>query len=68
MTTSNPQVPDNLVEYNYASGEFIPVPPPGNMVVVFEMKGTYLHKDTEEAKKQLLAQGIDRKKSNESLL
>lgn len=58
---SNPQVSDSLVQYDYATNMFKPMPPPDNMVVILEMKGTYIHKDTEEARKQMIEEGIDRK-------
>ncbi|XP_076260407.1 dynein intermediate chain 2, ciliary [Rhynchophorus ferrugineus] len=59
LSTTNAQSPDNLVEFSYAQGAFMSMPPPGNTVVVYETIGTALHKDTEEAKFQLLEQGID---------
>lgn len=61
LTSTNPQVPDNLVEFNFKQGMFLPIPPPGNTVVVFELQGTLLHKDSQEAQNQLIEQGIDRK-------
>lgn len=61
LTTTNPQQPDSLVQFDYATNSFIPIPPPGNLVVVLNLKGTYIHKDTEDAKKQMIEQGIDRK-------
>lgn len=61
LTTTNPQRPDSLVQFDYASSSFIPIPTPENYVVVFQMKGTYIHKDTEDARKQMLEEGIDRK-------
>ncbi|KAI4468627.1 dynein intermediate chain [Holotrichia oblita] len=59
LTTTNPQQPDSLVEYNHKTGEFVVLPTTGNLVVVFERIGTYIHKDSEEARDQLIAQGID---------
>ncbi|GJQ66498.1 hypothetical protein Trydic_g4490 [Trypoxylus dichotomus] len=59
LTTTNPQQPDSLVEYNHNSGQFVPLPAAGNLVVVYERIGTYIHKDTDEAREQLITQGID---------
>lgn len=59
LSTTNPQPPDSLVEFSYAVGEFIQLPPPGNLVVVYEAQGTALHKDSEEANAQMIEQGID---------
>lgn len=63
LTTTNPQQPDNLVQFDYATNTFVSIPPPGNMVVVLDLKGTYIHKETEEARKQMIEQGIDREYS-----
>lgn len=60
LTTRTLQVPDSLVQYDYATRAFIPIRIPDNMFVVFEMKGTYIHKDTADAKAQMIEQGIDR--------
>lgn len=60
LTTKTVQIPDSLVQYDYATNSFIPIRPPDNIVIVFEMKGTYIHKDTPEAKAQMLEEGIDR--------
>ncbi|CAG9760660.1 unnamed protein product [Ceutorhynchus assimilis] len=58
LNNNNPQPPDSLVEFNYGTGEFLPIAPPVN-IVVFESQGTALHKDSEEAHAQLIEQGID---------
>lgn len=60
LLSTNLQYPDCLVQFDYASGEFIPIPSPGNFVVVLDQKGTFMHKDSDEARKQMIAQGIDR--------
>ncbi|CAH1116670.1 unnamed protein product [Phaedon cochleariae] len=59
LTTTNPQLPDSLVEFDYAEGAFKPLPSQGNVVVLFAAQGTLLHKDTEEAHQQMIEQGID---------
>ncbi|XP_074036746.1 dynein intermediate chain 2, ciliary isoform X2 [Leptinotarsa decemlineata] len=59
LSTTNPQTPEGLVEFNYAQGEFVSLPPQGNLVVVYESQGTILHKDSEEAHQQMIEQGID---------
>ncbi|KAF5304814.1 hypothetical protein FQR65_LT07831 [Abscondita terminalis] len=62
LQTINVQVPESLVEYSFEQGEFVPKPSLGNAILVYSQKGTYMHKDTEEAKKQLIEQGIDPEK------
>lgn len=60
LSTKTVQVPDSLVQYDYHSNSFIPIQPPDDVVNVFEMTGTYVHKDTPEGRAQMLEQGIDR--------
>lgn len=63
LLTHNPQLPDGLVLYNFKKGSFEPVPSPGNTVVVLKTLGTYIPRDGDEARKQMIAQGIDREYS-----
>lgn len=60
LTTKTTQIPDSLVQYDYHTSSFIPIQIPDNIILVFEMKGTYIHKDTPEAKQQMIEEGIDR--------
>lgn len=60
LLTHNPQLPDSLVVYSYVKGSFEAVPPPGNTVVVLRQLGTYISRDGDEARKQMIDQGIDR--------
>lgn len=60
LTSGNSQIPDSLVEFSYAEKTFVPLPPPDNLVKVYEAQGTLLHKDSEEAYQQLIEQGLDR--------
>ncbi|CAH1995874.1 unnamed protein product [Acanthoscelides obtectus] len=59
LVSTNNRLPDSLIEFSYAQGTFIPIPSPGNVVVSFEQQGTLLHKDSEEARQQMLEMGID---------
>lgn len=59
LSTTNTQQPNNLVEYSYAEGSFIPQPPMGNTIVIVDMKGTTLHIDSHEAQRQIDEQGIE---------
>ncbi|KAK4885777.1 hypothetical protein RN001_002048 [Aquatica leii] len=59
LQSLNLQQPDSVVEFSFEQGEFIPKPSPGSAVLVFSQKGTYIHRETDEARKQLIAQGID---------
>ncbi|KAF5304719.1 hypothetical protein FQA39_LY09496 [Lamprigera yunnana] len=61
LQSINTQYPDGLVEFNYELGKFVPVPLPGPAIVIYSLRGTLMHKDSEEARQQLIAQGLDRK-------
>ncbi|XP_044263378.1 dynein intermediate chain 2, ciliary [Tribolium madens] len=59
LGTNDPLIPQNLVQFNYAQGGFELMPPAGPMIVVYEAQGTQIHKESEEAKKQVVEQGLD---------
>lgn len=59
LSSINPRLPDSLVEFNYATGQFVSLPRPGNLVVVYQAQGTALHIESEEARAQMLEFGID---------
>ncbi|XP_069669173.1 dynein intermediate chain 2, ciliary [Periplaneta americana] len=56
LTTNNPQIPSNIVEFSFKEGCFVPVPPTTQTVLLLDIEGTILHRDSEEARNQL--QGI----------
>jgi hypothetical protein len=49
----NPQIPSNIVEFSFKEGRFIPVPPATQTILLLEIEGTILSKDSDEAKFQL---------------
>lgn len=53
LTTSYSNVVKNLVVYSFKDGCFVNVPPPGTTITLFEVEGTALHIDSEEAKAQM---------------
>nr|CAD7439327.1 unnamed protein product [Timema bartmani] len=57
LTTMNPQLPKNIVEYNFKEGTFVPVAQTSHAVVLLDVEGTALHKESEEAKQQVMAEG-----------
>ncbi|XP_057656296.1 dynein intermediate chain 2, ciliary [Diorhabda carinulata] len=59
LVSTNPQLPEGLVEWSYLQETFIQLPSPGNMVKVYSLEGTLLHMDTEEAHQQMIEMGID---------
>lgn len=53
LTTSYSNVIKNQVVYSFKDGGFINVPPPGTTITLFEVEGTALHMESEEAKAQM---------------
>ncbi|GLV39825.1 uncharacterized protein CBL_08109 [Carabus blaptoides fortunei] len=59
LTCTDPQQPTNLVEFNYAQGRFVPKPVRGNTLVLLNIRGTTIHKESEEARKQIASLGFE---------
>ncbi|XP_066144066.1 dynein intermediate chain 2, ciliary [Euwallacea fornicatus] len=59
LSSAKAELPNSLVEFNFASGEFVSLPPPGNMVIAYETQGTCIRKDSDEAQLQMIEQGIE---------
>nr|CAD7570900.1 unnamed protein product [Timema californicum] len=57
LTTMNPQLPKNIVEFNFKEGAFVSVVQSSHSVVLLDVEGTALHKESEEAKQQVMAEG-----------
>nr|CAD7430628.1 unnamed protein product [Timema monikensis] len=57
LTTMNPQLPKNIVEFNFKEGVFVSVVQTSHSVVLLDVEGTALHKESEEAKQQVMAEG-----------
>ncbi|KDR09636.1 Dynein intermediate chain 2, ciliary, partial [Zootermopsis nevadensis] len=53
LTAQNPQTPSNIVEFSFKEGCFIPALPTTQTVLLLDIEGNVLHKDSEEAKFQL---------------
>lgn len=53
LTTSYSNVVKNLVVYSFKDGAFVQVPPPGTTITLFEVEGTALHVESDEAKAQM---------------
>jgi hypothetical protein len=49
----NPQPPSNVVEFNFKEDRFVPVPPATQTILLLEIEGSILCKDSDEAKLQL---------------
>lgn len=53
LTMNDTRVPDSLVEWSWNKMEFVKLPKPKNIVNILSVPGTLLHRDSEEAKKQM---------------
>ncbi|KAJ9593501.1 hypothetical protein L9F63_014954, partial [Diploptera punctata] len=58
LTSVNPQLPQNIVEYSFKESSFVPVPPVSQMQILQDIEGTILHKESEEGRAQLAAAGL----------
>ncbi|XP_066252979.1 dynein intermediate chain 2, ciliary [Euwallacea similis] len=59
LSSTKPDLPDSLVEFNFATGEFVSLPSSGSMVIAYEAQGTCIRKDSDEAQMQMTEQGIE---------
>ena len=55
---TNPQLPQNTVEYSFKEGSFVVVPPRSQMHILQDYEGTILHKELEEGSAQLATEGL----------
>lgn len=60
LTANNPHAPDNIVRFSYKEQQFKQIPTVNQLAVHFTLEGNLLHKESEEARRQLLvAEGVD---------
>ncbi|XP_068082083.1 dynein intermediate chain 2, ciliary-like [Anabrus simplex] len=57
LTATNPQTPQNIVEFNFKDCCFVPVPTVGHIVEVLNIEGTCLLRDSEEGRNQIILEG-----------
>ncbi|XP_066595061.1 dynein intermediate chain 2, ciliary isoform X2 [Prorops nasuta] len=55
LKVCNTRLPDSLVEWSWKLREYIKVPPPPNLITVFDISGTVLYKEIEETKPHFAA-------------
>lgn len=41
------------MEYKYSEGGYVPLPPIGNIILVYKKSGTFIPKDCEQARSQV---------------
>lgn len=54
LVTSDPQLPDSLVEFSFKDRKYVPVTYHEHNIKLVEIEGTCLHAETPEAKEQLV--------------
>lgn len=57
LTTTNPQLPDCLVEWSHKDRAYIHTPMPPHIVTLIRVKGSCLHKESPEAMEQMEQEG-----------
>ena len=57
LTAKNPQMPQNIVRFDYTVGEYMNIKLVETMIDHLEIESTCLHKDSPEGKKQIQADG-----------
>ncbi|XP_028411720.1 dynein intermediate chain 2, ciliary-like [Dendronephthya gigantea] len=58
LTANNPHAPSNIVRFSHKDKLFKPLSSVDQLAIHFSMDGNMLHKDSDEAKRQLTKQGI----------
>eukprot|EP00111_Clytia_hemisphaerica_P001567 TCONS_00004473-protein len=56
LTANNPHAPSNIVRFNFKEQAYKQIPTVDQLAVHFSIDGNMLHKDSEEARRQLMAQ------------
>lgn len=54
LTANNPHAPQNIVRFNFKDGTFKPISAVEQIAIHFALDGNMLHKDSDEARRQLL--------------
>ncbi|XP_037941712.1 dynein intermediate chain 2, ciliary [Teleopsis dalmanni] len=57
LTTTNLNIPTNVVVYDFKERTFLPMPTPSNIVTLINFDGTALHTESEEARLQIEESG-----------
>jgi len=55
LTANNPHAPSNIVRFNFKEQSYKQIPTVDQLAVHFSIDGNMLHKDSEEARRQLMA-------------
>ncbi|PAA59979.1 hypothetical protein BOX15_Mlig007387g1 [Macrostomum lignano] len=53
LTANNPHAPQNIVRYSFKDRQYKPIPQVDQLAVHFVMEGNLIHRESDEAKKQL---------------
>ncbi|CAB4002962.1 Hypothetical predicted protein, partial [Paramuricea clavata] len=58
LTANNPHAPNNIVRFSHKDKTFKPLSSVDQLAIHFSMDGNMLHKESDEAKRQLTKQGV----------
>jgi dynein intermediate chain 1, axonemal len=56
LTATNPHAPQNIVRYNFKERQYKPIPSVDQLAIHFTMEGNLIHKESDEAKRQMVRQ------------
>ncbi|KAI4901488.1 hypothetical protein NFI96_012302 [Prochilodus magdalenae] len=58
LTANNPHAPQNIVRYSFKERSYKPISSVDQLAVHFVLEGNLLHKDSDEARRQMAKQGL----------
>ena len=64
LKANNPHAPQNIVRFSYKDKCYKPIPHIDQLAIHFQVDGTLIHKESDEAKRQLSKKGGDAGISN----
>merc|ERR1711963_751881 len=58
LTANNPHAPQNIVRYSFKERQYKQIPSVDQLAIHFSLDGNMLHKDSDEARRQMARLGI----------
>ncbi|XP_057303702.1 dynein intermediate chain 2, ciliary-like [Hydractinia symbiolongicarpus] len=65
LTANNPHAPSNIVRFNFKEGQFKQIPTVDQLAIHFSLEGNLLHKESDEARRQLASTEEEEEKDDE---
>ncbi len=57
LKANNPHAPQNIVRFSYKEKTYKPIPNIEQLAIHFQVDGNLMHKESEEAKRQMIKKG-----------